>query len=80
MVGEPMQQNCNTILKTMSVDVTSISVLCIQQSSTTKNIQLVTLPKYSTLKSMTNLGTVSLNAKSFLQKDYIIPSYHKESK
>ena len=32
----------------MSADATSISVLCIQQSSTTKNIQLVTLPKYST--------------------------------
>ena len=45
-----------------------------------KNFQLVTLPKYSTPKSMTNLDTVSLNAKSFLQKDYIIPSCHKESK
>ena len=52
----------------------------IQQSSTTKNIQLVILPKYSNKKSMINLGTVSLNAKSFLQKDYIIPSCHKESK
>ena len=80
MVREPMQPNCYTILKTMSVGAMSISVLCIQQSSTTKNIQLVTLPKYSTPKSMTNLGTVSLKAKSFLHKDYIILSCHKESK
>ena len=58
-----MQPNCYTILKTMSVEATSIFVLCIQQSSTTKNIQLVTLPKYSTPKSMTSLGTVSLNVK-----------------
>ena len=31
-------------------------------------------------KSMTNLGTVSLNAKPFFQKAYIIPSFLKESK
>ena len=37
--------------------------LYIQQSSTIKNIQLVTLPKYSTPKSMTDLGTVLSNAK-----------------
>ena len=40
----------------------------------------VTLPKYLTPKSMTSLGTVSLNAKSFLRDDYIILSCHKESK
>ena len=68
-----MQPNCYTILKTMSVDAMSISVLCIQQSSTTTNIQSVTLQKYSTPKGMTNLGMVSLNAKSFLQEGYI---YH----
>ena len=51
MVGEPMQPSCHTILETMSVDAMSISVLYIQQSSTTKNIQLVTLPKYSTPKT-----------------------------
>ena len=39
-----------------------------QQSSTTKNIQWLTLPQYSAPKSMTNLGTVSLNAESFLKK------------
>ena len=51
-----------------------------QQSSTTKNIQLVILPKYSTPKSMTNLGTDLSNAKYLCQESYIIPSYHKESK
>ena len=50
----------------------------IQQSSTTKNIQLVILPKYSTPKSMTNLGMVLSNAKSWAQGNYIIPSCHKE--
>ena len=45
-----------------------------------KNIQLVILPKYSIPKSVTNLGTVSLSAKSFLQEGFIIPSYHKGSK
>ena len=34
------QPNCYTIFKTMSVDAMSISVLYIQQSSTTKNIQI----------------------------------------
>ena len=67
-------------LKTMSVDATLTFAVSIQPFKTTKNIQLVTLPKYSTPKSMTNLGTVSLNAKLSLQKDYIIPSYRKESK
>ena len=33
------------------------------QSSTTKNTRLVTPPDYSAPKSMTNLGTVLLNAK-----------------
>ena len=55
---EPMQPNCYTVLKTMSVGAMSISVLYIQQSSTIESIQLVTLPKYSAPKSMTNLGTV----------------------
>ena len=45
-----MQPNCYTILKTTSVDATSISVLYIQQSSTTKNIQLVTLPTFNPKK------------------------------
>ena len=74
-----MQPNCYTILKTTSVDATLTFAVSIQPFNTTKNIQLVTLPKYSTPKSMTNLATVSSNAKSFLQNDYIIPSYHKES-
>ena len=58
-----MQRNSCTILKKMSVDATWIFALYIQQSSTIKNIQLVTLPKYSTPKSMTDLGTVLSNAK-----------------
>ena len=62
---EPMQPNSYTILKTTSVAVTSVSVLSIQQSSTSKNTQSVTPPKYPTPKSMTNLGTVLLNAKCF---------------
>ena len=57
------QRNSCTILKKMSVDATWIFALYIQQSSTIKNIQLVTLPKYSTPKSMTDLGTVLSNAK-----------------
>ena len=80
MVGEPMQPNSCTTSKKTSVVVTLTFAVSIQQYSTTKNIQLVTLPKYSTLKSMTNLGTVLLNAKSWLQGNYIIPFYHKESR
>ena len=75
-----MQPNCYATSKKTSVADTSISVLCIQQSSTTKNIQLVTLPKYSIPKGMTNLGTDLSNVKSYLQESYAIPSYHKESK
>ena len=64
------QPNSYTISKKTNVAGTLISVLSIPLFSTTKNIQLVTLPKYLTPKSMTSLGTVSLNAKSFLQENY----------
>ena len=63
MVGEPMQPNSCTTSKKTSVAVTLTFALCIPLFSTTKNIQLVTLPKYLIPKSMTSLGTVSLNAK-----------------
>ena len=38
-------------------------VLCIPPFNTTKSIKLVILPKYSTPRSTTNLGTVLSNAK-----------------
>ena len=44
--------------KKTNVAVTSTFALCIPLSSTTKNIQLVTLPKYITLKNIASLGTV----------------------
>ena len=50
--------NYYTNSKKTNVAVMSTFALCIQPSSTTKNIQLVTLQKYLTLKSMTSLGTV----------------------
>ena len=57
------QPNCFTASKKTRVDTMWTFVLCIPQFSTTKSIQLVILPKYSTSRSMTNLGTVLSNAK-----------------
>ena len=45
-VREPMQPNSYTISKKTNVAVTLTFALCIPLFSTTKNIQLVTLPKY----------------------------------
>ena len=78
--GRTNATNFKEISKKTNVAVTSTFALCIPLFSTTKNIQLVTLPKYLTPKSMTTLGTVSLMTKSFLRKDYIILSCHNGSK
>ena len=53
-----MQPNSHTNSKKTNVAVTSTFALCIPLSSTTKNIQFVTLPKYITLKSIASLGTI----------------------
>ena len=53
-----MQPNCYTNSKKTNVAVTSTFALFTPLFSTTKSIQLVTLPKYITLKNMTSLGMV----------------------
>ena len=63
MVEERMLPNCYTTLKKTSVTVTSTFAHCIQLFSSTKNIPMVIQPKYSTLKTITNLGTDLSNVK-----------------
>ena len=58
MVEEQMQPNSYTNSKKTNVAITSTFALCIPLFSTTKNIQLVTLPKYITLKNIASLGMV----------------------
>ena len=58
MVEEQMQPNSYTNSKKTNVAVTSTFALCTSLFSTTKSIQLVTLPKYITLKNIASLGMV----------------------
>ena len=50
--GGQTQSNCFTTSKKTSMDAMWTFVLCIPLFNTTKSIQLVILPKYSTPKSM----------------------------